>query len=191
MTWRSVTGFAGRVLAWTVLLSATALVVVGVLVPRLVGGTPYAVLTGSMAPALPPGTLAVTRPVDIDEVRVGEVVTYQLRSGEPTVVTHRVVGTRVVGGERLLLTRGDTNSVIDAEPVQQVQLRGRVWYAVPWLGRASGLLSGEQRQALVWVTGGLLAGYSAWMFSQAALDRRRGGRRPAGRRVAGPDPLST
>lgn len=184
MSWRAAAGFAGRVVAWSVLLSASALVVVGVLVPRAVGGTPYSVLTGSMAPALPPGTLAVTRPVDIDDVRVGDVVTYQLRSGEPTVVTHRVVGTRVSSGERLLVTRGDTNDVVDAEPVQQVQLRGRVWYAVPWLGRFSALLSPDQRQLAVLSTGGLLACYAALMFGGALRDRRGPGTSP-GRRAAG------
>lgn len=184
MSWRAAAGFAGRVVAWSVLLSASALVVVGVLVPRAVGGTPYSVLTGSMAPALPPGTLAVTRPVDIDDVRVGDVVTYQLRSGEPTVVTHRVVGTRVSSGERLLVTRGDTNDVVDAEPVQQVQLRGRVWYAVPWLGRFSALLSPDQRELAVLSTGGLLACYAALMFGGALRDRRGPGTSP-GRRAAG------
>lgn len=184
MSWGQATSFLGRVFAWSVLLSAAALVVVGVLLPRAVGGTPYAVLTGSMSPALPPGTLAVTRPVDIADVRVGDVVTFQLRSGEPAVVTHRVVGTRVSGGERLLVTRGDTNDVVDADPVQQVQLRGRVWYAVPWLGRVGALVTAEQRQLAVWVIGGLLAGYSGWMFLGAGLERRRRGASVPGRRVA-------
>lgn len=167
----------GQVLVWVVLLFVTGLVVVGVLLPRAVGGTPYAVLTGSMAPALPVGTLAVTRPVDIDEVMVGEVVTYQLSSGESTVVTHRVIGTRInAAGERELLTQGDTNAVTDREPVREVQLRGRLWYAVPHLGRVSALLSNDQRQLAIYGLGGALALYSVGQLTGAARDRRR--RRP-------------
>jgi len=81
-----------RAVSWVVLLGATALVTLAVLVPRVAGATPYTVLTGSMSPAYPPGTLVVVRPVDLADVRVGDVVTYQLRSGEPAVATHRVVG---------------------------------------------------------------------------------------------------
>ncbi len=60
--------------------------------PRLGGATPYTVLTSSMEPEYPPGTLVVVRPVPIEEIGIGDVITYQLESGEPTVVTHRVVG---------------------------------------------------------------------------------------------------
>lgn len=171
--------FLGQVLGWTVLLLAGALVMVGVVLPRVVGGTPYAVLTGSMSPALPPGTLVVTRPVDVDEILIGDVVTYQLRSGEPTMVTHRVVGTRLsLEGDRELLTKGDTNDVID-EAVTAVQLQGRLWYAVPHLGRVTALISARQRELAIYALGGLLALYAGGMFTGALRDRRTRVRVPA------------
>lgn len=154
----------GRVVAvisWLVMVAVTGLVLAAVVVPRLAGATPYTVLTGSMAPAYPAGTLVVVRPVDAADVRIGDVVTYQLRSGEPAVATHRVVG---VGwsatGERLLTTRGDANSLPDAEPVRAVQLRGEVWYSLPWVGRLNVLFTPGQHQLLVRVAAGSLFLYA-------------------------------
>ena len=80
-----------RVLGWVVTLAAVAAIALAVVVPRLGGATPYTVLTGSMRPGMPPGTLVVVRPIEPDQIATGMVVTYQLRSGDPTVVTHRVL----------------------------------------------------------------------------------------------------
>lgn len=162
------------VVTWLVILVAVAAVVVAVLVPRLGGATPYTVLTGSMRPHLPPGTLVVVKPVPVEEIRAGDVITYQLESGQPTVVTHRVVAQGVrADGEVVLQTQGDANNAPDAEWVRPVQVRGRLWYAVPHLGRVNTLLTGSQHQAVVYVVGGGLAGYAAFMFASALRDRRR------------------
>lgn len=139
---------AGRLLRATAALVALALggiVLVAGVLPRLAGATPYTVLTSSMAPSLPAGTLVIVRPVGTSRLGIGDVVTYQLRSGEPEVVTHRIVALEVgVGGETLYRTQGDANPAADPEPVHALQIRGRVWYAVPYVGRIS---LGLDRQA--------------------------------------------
>ena len=102
-------------LAWVVILGAVGLLAAAVLVPRVAGATPYAVLTGSMQPGLPPGTLIVVRPVNDADLALGDIVTYQLESGEAPVVTHRVVAMGYDGrGELRLQTQGDANDVPDA-----------------------------------------------------------------------------
>lgn len=167
-------GIGVQVVAWTVTLALVAVLCVAVLVPRVAGATPYAVLTGSMQPGLPPGSLVVIRPVELTDVSAGDVVTYQLRSGEPTVVTHRVVAVAVAAsGDQVLVTKGDANDVTDPEPVREVQLRGRAWYAVPHLGRAGGLLSGSTRTTLTLVVAAGLGIYAMAMFTSAYADRRR------------------
>jgi signal peptidase len=175
-----------RVVSWLVVLGVTALVMAAVVVPRLAGATPYTVLTGSMAPAYAPGALVVVRPVEIDEVRTGDVITYQLRSGEPAVATHRVVGIGwTAEGEKVLTTRGDANSVADAEPVRAVQLRGEVWYSLPWVGRLNVLLSPDQHQLLVRLAAGALFLYAGavllrgWRSRPAAASDRSPAPAPA------------
>lgn len=163
-----------RVVSWGLTFGVTALVVAAVVVPRLAGATPYTVLTGSMAPAYPPGALVVVRPVDVAGVRPGDVVTYQLRSGEPAVATHRVVGIGwTAEGERLLTTRGDANEVADAEPVRAVQLKGEVWYSLPWVGRLNVLMSPDQHVLLVRLAAGALFAYAGLVLLRGWRSRSR------------------
>jgi signal peptidase len=166
-----------RVAGWAVILGASAVLAAGVLVPRLGGGTPYTVLTGSMRPDLPPGTLVVVRPVNPVDIGVGSVITYQLESGRPAVVTHRVVSQGLdPEGHPVFATQGDANDAPDEQWVRPVQIRGELWYSVPYLGYLSTLLTGHERQLGVHVVATGLAGYALWAFLGAALGRRRGAR---------------
>lgn len=166
-----------QVLAWLLIISSLAVLAAAVLVPRIGGATPYAVLTGSMRPDLPPGTLVVARPADPDQIGIGTVITYQLRSGDPTVVTHRVVAVRhTLAGDTEFQTQGDANDVADVDWVTPEQVRGELWYAVPHLGRLNGLLNGDQRQQLITVAAGVLVLYAGGMFLGAGRDRVRRGR---------------
>ncbi|MCW2815594.1 MAG: signal peptidase [Nocardioides sp.] len=167
----------GQTLLWMVILGFVAVLAVGVLIPRMAGATPYTILTGSMAPSYPPGTLVVDKAADPDSVGVGTVITYQLESGKSAVVTHRVIAVSTsTDGERTFVTQGDANSVPDEEPVRAEQVRGQVWYAVPHLGRFSNAISGHQRQLAVYGVAGALVLYAGAMFAGAGRDRRRNGR---------------
>jgi len=165
---------ARNLLAGSLVLAVGALLAVAVVVPRLVGATPYVLETGSMRPGMPPGTLVVVRPVAASRITVGSVITYQLRSGEPVVVTHRVVGTVLdVTGHRLFRTQGDANNAPDSAWVRPVQIRGQRWYAVPFVGRVTTLVTARERS---WVTAGLVAfllGYAAVMVGADLRDRGR------------------
>ncbi|MDO9457445.1 signal peptidase I [Nocardioides sp.] len=166
--------WVGGVLLWAAILGCLSALVVGVLVPRLAGATPYTILTGSMVPHYPPGTLVVDKPVDPEDIAIGTVVTYQLHSGEPTVVTHRVVAVNTdLTGKVTFTTQGDANEAPDAKPVIPEQIRGQLWYAVPYLGYANNWLTGHQRQTLVYLVAGSLGLYALSMFVGSLRDRRR------------------
>lgn len=166
--------------AWLLLLVTMAGFVSGVLVPRLSGATSYAVLTGSMSPAYPPGTLLVVRPTDPDDIRVGDVVTFRTGTGESgQVVTHRVVDT-LVGtggaegtGERLFVVKGDANPIPDTLAVSAEQIQGTVWYAVPWLGRVNVWLAGGVQGLLADIAAAALIGFGALSLVRGLRDRRR------------------
>lgn len=161
-------------LMWLVIIALSALLVTTVLVPKVFGAQPFTILTGSMRPELPPGTLVMVRPQDADTIKVGDVVTYQLKSGEPEVVTHRVVALgRDDKGGVLLQTKGDANPVADPLWVMPVQLKGTVWYHVPHAGRIGFLASPGQKQTASLVIMAGLVGYAGWMFVGAVRDRGR------------------
>lgn len=170
---RSTLARSGQLLAWLVILGIAAVLTAAVLVPRLGGGTPYSILTGSMRPALPPGAMVVVRPVQPGEIRVGDVITYQLRSGEPEVVTHRVVTVGVNGeGERLFRTQGDANEIADAAWVRPAQVKGVQWYDVPHLGRVTQVLDGAERQVVLTAVVAFLLAYAVLMFGSDLRERR-------------------
>lgn len=161
----------GQIASWFLLLTILAIAAVMIVIPRIGGATAYTVLTGSMEPGMPPGSLAVVRPVDPTTLRTGDVITYQLKSGEPAVVTHRVVGVgSTLDGELRFTARGDANGANDP-PVRPEQIRGRLWYQLPWLGHINSALTGSQRQWLTIAAVAGLLGYSAFMAASALRDR--------------------
>ena len=176
---RGAWSWLGQVVAWFVMLSIGALLLVTFVVPRFAGATTYVVETGSMRPKLPPGTLVAVRPVDPAAISAGDVITYQIKSGDPTVVTHRVVSVGYDGtGQVQWRTQGDANNVADEKWVMPEQVRGRLWYAVPYVGRVTSFVSQQQRGALVGLVAIGLAGYAVVQLGGAWRDRRR--KEPAG-----------
>ncbi len=169
--WTRVRSIASTV----VLVAVSAFALVTVILPLVLGAHTYTVLTGSMRPGMPPGTLIAVRETPFDQIRVGHVVTYQLHSGEPTVVTHRVVGTSTTAaGERMLLTRGDANTA-DDPPVREEQMRGRVVLALPYLGYPGVLFGGQERGALIAAVGVAVVGYGVVLLGvELVRGRRRG-----------------
>ncbi|MDR0483561.1 MAG: signal peptidase I [Cellulomonadaceae bacterium] len=159
--------------AWLVVIFGIAALAFGVVVPRIGGATPYTVLTGSMKPHYPPGTLIVSKPIDTGDLKIGDVVTYQLESGKPEVVTHRIVGMGfTVAGDPQFITQGDNNSIADAKPVQPQQIRGKLWYAIPLLGRVSVAIHSNTRELMVYVIAGALALFAAWQIFASGHDKK-------------------
>ena len=162
------------VFAWLVIAAVLGVLAICVLVPRAGGGTPYTVLTSSMEPDFPPGTLVVVRPVAPEDVSVGDVITFQLVSGRPEVATHRVVAiTASAEGTPEFVTQGDANPKPDPTVVVPAQVRGELWYAVPRLGRANQLLGDAGRQALTMLVASGLLAYAGAMVIGSLRDRRR------------------
>lgn len=87
--------------------------------------------SGSMSPAIETGALALARPTDASDLRVGDVIS--VRASDGARITHRVVETTLRGDEASLVLRGDANGVPDAE-VYTVSSAERVVVSVPYLG---------------------------------------------------------
>lgn len=136
---------------------------------------PLSVLTGSMRPTYPPGTLVVIKPAAPEEIGVGDVITFQIESGKPAVATHRVIArsTDSGTGEVRFTTQGDANNTPDPEQVQPAQIRGKVWYAIPYLGWANQAIDGSTRSWAVPTLAGALFVYAAWTVGSGLRERRQ------------------
>ncbi len=167
--------FVSRALGMLVLVGLLLIAGATIAVPALLGATPLAVLTSSMEPTYPPGTLVVVQPSPADDIHVGDVITFQLRSGEPAVVTHRVIEVAVnAAGEHVFRTQGDNNPDPDVQAVREVQLKGKLLYAVPGLGWVQNILNGEVRALLIPLIAGGLFLYATITVVRAVAERRRG-----------------
>ena len=62
--------FIRTALSWALLLAVLAVGTVVILVPAVAGAERFTVLTGSMEPTYPPGTLIVVKPAEEDQLRV-------------------------------------------------------------------------------------------------------------------------
>ncbi len=143
--------------------------------PRLLGYTPFAVLSGSMEPAHPVGSLIYVQPVEASSLRVGDAVTF-VANDQGTVATHRVID--VDGDSALLRTQGDANVAPDGDPVPFANVIGRpiacipgAGYVVSWMTRPPGSL----------VIAAAAAALAVWAF----VPLRRRGSKGAGRASPG------
>jgi signal peptidase len=135
-----------------------------------------------MEPGLPPGTLIIVRSVEPADIRIGDVITYQIRSGEPEVITHRVIGiTESTTGELSFTLQGDNNGAPD-DPVREVQIQGKLWYSIPYLGWVNTWVNGESRGWIVPVIAGGLFVYAGWMVISGIVGSRKKAREAAARR---------
>ncbi|WP_425956720.1 hypothetical protein [Xylanimonas sp. McL0601] len=155
--WRAVR----RGLTYGGLLLTLALAVFTIVIPKFTGSVPLTVLSNSMAPSMPVGSLAVVKPTlpldmtparldvltpaevreinDLSRIRSGSIIAFQPNPGDPTLVMHRVqsirstMGTTGEPARHVFITRGD-NLDADDRPVEEHMVRGEVWYHLPLLG---------------------------------------------------------
>lgn len=184
--WRAVLHAVALGLSTGMLVIVAGLAVVLIVIPKATGSTPLTVLTQSMEPTLPPGTLLVVRPTPLEDIRIGDVVTYQIVSGQPAVISHRVVAVESSSdGARTFVLKGDNNAEPDSSPVTAAQVRGVVWYSIPEVGYVNQLVNGS-RGWLIPVVAGILLAYSAAMITigvTSSVRRRRRSRGGRGRHV--------
>lgn len=99
------------------------------------GYTTLIVLSSSMEPALPVGTLVISKEYDGEEIRTGDIVSYTGTAGEREIlVTHRVVSVDEKKGT--VCTKGDANTYED-EPVKLTDISGIAVLAFPYTRQAA------------------------------------------------------
>lgn len=99
----------------TTLLVAAALAFLAMAVgPRILGYQTSTMLTGSMSPLINPGDVVVTAPTPVNQIRVGDIITYHIPVEDQRVETHRVTEiTANPDGTFSVQTKGDANNGID------------------------------------------------------------------------------
>ena len=114
----------------TLILLAVIAASIPLTIPRFLGYEIYSVVSGSMEPEIPVGSVLYVSPAEPETVEEGQVIAF--RSGD-SVVTHRVVRNQFAEGE--FVTKGDANNTEDINSVPYRDLIGIVRYHFPMAGR--------------------------------------------------------
>jgi signal peptidase len=123
---------SGRIVA-NLLCAAVMLLAVGFIVPAALGFQRYVITGASMGGSLGVGSVAFEEVVPVNDLRVGDVITYQppADSGIDHLVTHRIAS---IQGD-VYRTQGDANADVDPWTFQLTSTsQSRVSFAVPYVG---------------------------------------------------------
>jgi len=124
-----------RILASIVIITVV-LVLIPLTFPRLLGYQTYNVVSGSMEPEIPVGSLLFVESIDPYDVKEDDIITFYSNA---TVVSHRVVRNNTF--ESKFTTKGDANEGVDINDVKYNELIGIVRYHLPLMGAVGAYIS--------------------------------------------------
>lgn len=114
----------------TIIMVVLLILAVLLIGPKLLGFQGYAVLSGSMEPDIPVGSIVYDKEVEPETLKTGDVITYQL--SDNTLVTHRIIS--IDANTEEIITKGDANDVEDGAPVSYSNVVGKMSFSVPLIG---------------------------------------------------------
>lgn len=144
-------------IASTVLVVVVALAAVLLVGVRLFGLQVFTVLSGSMEPEYPVGSLIYVKKVDYKTLKPGDVITYML--DEDTVSTHRI--TEVLIDEEdpniyRYFTKGDVNKDPDSVSVHCANIIGTPVLTIPMLGYVANYIQNPPGTYIALAAGAIL-----------------------------------
>ncbi|MBU0546873.1 signal peptidase I [Patescibacteria group bacterium] len=92
------------------------------------------VISGSMEPAIKIGSVVMVKPAN--DYNIGDVITFGQVTKTKAPTSHRIYDIKVVDGQPVYITKGDTNNAPDAREVPKKEVLGKVMFSVPYLGYA-------------------------------------------------------
>ena len=129
MTKKVVTSIATIISSTIYIIIALAIIIA--LLPMIVGFRPVVVLSGSMEPTYPVGSVIYYKAAEYKDINVGDAITFGI--GENSLATHRVIGKDDANQE--LRTKGDNNPTEDPNPVLYTNVAGKTAkLAIPYAG---------------------------------------------------------
>lgn len=158
----------------TVVLVSLVIFCIPLTIPRLAGYKIYSVISGSMEPEIPIGSLVYIKSAELKSIMEKDVIAFYGGRDSNAIITHRVVNNNVVTGE--IITKGDANQTVDRNPVSYSDVIGKVEYVIPKIGQLAQVFTGRAGKL---AGGGIIAGsvvlhFIGMHFVQKMRSSRRG-----------------
>ena len=106
-------------------------ILICLITPLFVGGFFSVIMSGSMEPTIPVGSVVIVKKVNPEDVKVGDVIAFE--AGESATM-HRVVEKVVEDGSFYFRTKGDANEDPDPWIVKPEDVRGALLLTIPYYG---------------------------------------------------------
>lgn len=101
--------------------------------PVFFSGKLAIVRSSSMEPVMPAGAMALMMPVDPEEIKEGDIITFEPSWDPDVTVSHRVVEVRTEDG-LYFATKGDATEDVDPYLIPPADVHGKVVFSIPYLG---------------------------------------------------------
>lgn len=118
---------AGRLVMLVVVAACLSLVI-----PHFIGYETYVVVSGSMEPNIPVGSIVYSKKADPAALQTGDVIVFVDPARGTTPITHRVVTNDTAAGA--IVTKGDANEAEDVNPATYDNIKGKVAVHIPRMG---------------------------------------------------------
>jgi len=106
-------------------------ILICLITPLFVGGFFSVIMSGSMEPTIPVGSVVIVKKVNPEDVKVGDIIAF--KTGESRTV-HRVVEKIVEDGSFYFKTKGDANEKPDPWIVKPEDICGALMLTIPYYG---------------------------------------------------------
>lgn len=125
-------------------------VAAAITLPKFAGIQPYIILSSSMEPAIPTGSLVFVN-TRARQMHEGDIITFTMLNGnEEITVTHRIMKITDAG----FVTKGDNNEVEDLSLLTADRIVGKCEASIPYAGYAmSKLTPNIMMAAAAWLLG--------------------------------------
>jgi signal peptidase len=108
-----------KILSFAVYIIIAAMIAIAA--PMLFGYHPAAVLSGSMEPVYPMGSIIYYKAAEFDDINIGDAVTFRL--GGEILATHRIL--EKDSENQSFTTKGDNNPSKDINPLPYSKIAGK------------------------------------------------------------------
>jgi signal peptidase len=140
------------------LIYAIIFIIISPILKLSIEGIPktYVVLTGSMEPAIKPGSVSITIPTEPSTLSKGDIIAFASPDNYKDTIIHRIDSIKSKEPLRFS-TKGDANDRTDNWDVVDVGVMGKHIFSIPYLGYAAGFIKTPLGFALAIVTPALLS----------------------------------
>ena len=149
------------------LLSFVLFILLSLFLPLLIGWNVHLVNSASMTPTVPPGSIAIVKPTEGNDMQVGDIAL--LTNDHQELLLHRITEVKRTEQGVSFQTKGDANEYEDFFEAQSEQMIGNLFIHLPYVGYLILYFKEHTFMTFLWlVTLFVFINYKGWRRDQSA-----------------------